>query len=197
MWSSSCSSAADVAIVPRRRRLLGAVGAALAVASAGWPWLARAAGPAWRDAVPSMRLLGEGRFRWFGLGIYDARLWSAQAPFDPRQPFVLELAYLRHISRERLVQTSLDEIVRLGGGRHGAAQLARWESDMLRAFTDVAPGDQLAGLCLPGQGARFYRGRGEVVEVPDPAFAEAFFAIWLDPRSRDRALRTQLLGGQP
>lgn len=195
MWSSSCSSAADTRMAARRRRWLGALGAALGAALC--PWAAHGAVPAWREALPSMQLLGAGRFRWFGLGIYDARLWSRQAPFDPRQPFVLELSYLRHISRERLVQTSLEEIVRLGGGRHGAAQLARWESDMRRAFTDVAPGDLLAGLCLPGQGARFYRGQGDVVEVPDPAFADAFFAIWLDPRSRDRALRAQLLGMQP
>ncbi len=195
MWSSSCSSVPDPRSTARRLLVLGGLWAALGAAA--WPWNARAATPPWRDALTAAQLVGAGRFRWFGLGIYDARLWSGHAPFDPQQPFVLELTYLRHISRERLVRASMEEIERLGGGRHGAAQLARWESDMRRAFADVAPGDQLAGLCRPGQGVHFYRGNGEVVEVADPAFAEAFFAIWLDPRSQDRALRAQLLGMRP
>ena len=195
MWSSSCSGAADPRSGPRRLLVLGGLWAALGAVA--WPWNARAAVPAWRDALPAAQLVGAGRFRWFGLGIYDARLWSGQSPFDPRLPFVLELTYLRHISRERLVRPSLEEIERLGEGRHGAALLARWENDMRRAFADVGPGDQLAGLCLPGQGVRFYRGNGEVVEVADPAFADSFFAIWLDPRSKDRTLRAQLLGVGP
>jgi len=33
-------------------------------------------------------------------------------------------------------------------------------------------------------------------EIRDPEFAEAFFAIWLDPRTRDPELRQQLLGLQ-
>jgi len=45
-------------------------------------------------------------------------------------------------------------------------------------------------------GCRFYVGDQLQHEIRDPEFAEAFFAIWLDPRTRDPELRQQLLGLQ-
>ena len=53
------------------------------------------------------------------------------------------------------------------------------------AFVDVKPGDTLCGIYLPDRGAR---------EVDDPAFARAFFDIWLAPGTRAPALRHHLLG---
>jgi DUF1365 family protein len=77
------------------------------------------AGPAqaggWRDDLPQAHLQGSAGLRWFGLKIYDASLWSAATPFDPEQPFALELTYQRSLSRARIVQTSMDEIRRLFG----------------------------------------------------------------------------------
>jgi hypothetical protein len=61
----------------------------------------------------------------------------------------------------------------------------------------VEAGDQLVGVYLPGQGARFYNRSRRLASLDDPTFAQAFFAIWLDPRTRDAALRRQLMGGVP
>ncbi len=94
------------------------------------------AAASWREAVPQARLIGEGQLRFFGLRIYDARLWSETAPLQARTPFALELTYHR----------------------------------------------------------RFYVNGRLQHEVADAAFADAFFAIWLDPRSRDQKLRRNLLG---
>ncbi|MNC84230.1 hypothetical protein D3C75_1386630 [compost metagenome] len=47
---------------------------------------------------------------------------------------------------------------------------------------------------LPGVGVRFYAGTQLQHEVRDHDFARAFFAIWLDPRTRNPELRAQLLG---
>lgn len=156
------------------------------------------AGPAqaasWRDDLPQAQLQGSAGLRWFGLKIYDAALWSAATPFDPSQPFALELTYQRSISRTRIVQTSIDEIRRLFGDSYSDEQLQRWEADMARAFTDVNEGDQLTGVYLPGIGCRFYSRTRLLAEVRDAEFARAFFAIWLDPRTRDTQLRNRLLG---
>ena len=46
----------------------------------------------------------------------------------------------------------------------------------------------------PGAGVRFYVGNTLQHVVKDDAFAKAFFAIWLDPRTRNPQLRAQLLG---
>ena len=150
----------------------------------------------WRDDLPQAHLQGSAGLRWFGLKVYDAALWSAAAPFDPAQPFALELTYQRSISRTRIVQTSIDEIRRLSEGRYSDQQLQRWEADMARAFTDVNEGDQLTGVYLPGIGCRFYSRTRLLAEVRDAEFARAFFAIWLDPRTRDTQLRNRLLGAE-
>ena len=73
-------------------------------------------------------------------------------------------------------------------------QMIRWEREMRLAFVDVRAGDRITGVYLPGEGARFYVGEKLQHVVRDEAFAKAFFAIWLDPRTRNPELRAQLLG---
>lgn len=161
------------------------------VASTG---IAPAHATVWREALPQAQPLGSGDLRWFGLRVYTANLWSERKPFDARAPFALELTYHLDISRQRFVDTSIDEIRRLSGNRLPAEKLRRWENEMSRAFTDVKAGDQLIGVYLPNEGCRFYSRSKLLAEIRDPEFANAFFAIWLDERSRKKELRAQLLG---
>ncbi|TDL93740.1 hypothetical protein EBP26_15365 [Stutzerimonas stutzeri ATCC 17588 = LMG 11199] len=148
----------------------------------------------WREVLPDARLVGEGQLRFFGFRIYDARLWSPTSPLRPQTPFALELTYHRAISRDDFVRTSLEEIQRLAGATLDSRQLRQWRVEMQQAFVDVTPGERITGVYLPGQGCRFYVNDRLHHEVTDPLFAEAFFAIWLDPRSRDQKLRRNLLG---
>lgn len=152
------------------------------------------AAPSWHETLPQARLLGQGEFRWFGFSIYNARLWAETPTVDWISPFALELVYHRAISRERFVEVSVDEIERVGAGRYSAAQLEQWRGVMARSFVDVLPGDSLVGVYLPGVGCRFYDRDHVLASVNDPAFARAFFSIWLDPRTRDTGLREKLLG---
>ncbi len=149
---------------------------------------------AWQHELPRATVQGSGDFRFFGLRIYTARLWSEALPFDARARFALELTYHRSIARDRFVSTSLDEIRRLFGEKVPEATLLRWRGHMQQAFTDVKSGDQLIGVNLPGQGCRFYNRERLLAEIADPEFAQAFFAIWFDERSRDESLRRALTG---
>jgi hypothetical protein len=146
----------------------------------------------WHQTLPDARLVGEGDATLLGLRLYRARLLAADTPLRADSPFVLELRYHRAFRRDTLVQASLDEMRRLG--QPNGPRLRRWEQAMEQAFADVAPGDRLAGLYLPGAGCRFYLNGQLRQEIREPAFAEAFFAIWLSADSRDRTLRQQLLG---
>ncbi|WP_053146891.1 chalcone isomerase family protein [Pseudomonas sp. P97.38] len=148
----------------------------------------------WRTTLPTAQRLGQGDFTWFGLRLYTARLWTAGPVQDWNQPFALELLYHRSISRETLVQASLEEMQRLGPGSLTAQSLEAWTQAMQVAFVDVRPGMRITGLYLPGKGCRFYVDGKLSHEVADPSFARAFFAIWLDPRARDPQLRQRLLG---
>lgn len=155
------------------------------------------AGPAqasWQDSLPQAQIVGSGELRLFGFRIYSARLWSVQRPLAEDAPFALELTYHREISREQLVEASEREIRRLLGTQVSEQQLASWQAHMQQAFVDVRPGAQITGVYLPGSGARFYAGTRLQHTVEDAQFARAFFAIWLDPRTRNPQLRAQLLG---
>jgi hypothetical protein len=105
-------------------------------------------------------------------------------------PSALQLDYQRDIPRDRLVQTSVDEMRRLGASE---AQLQRWEPELRRVFPDVKEGDSIIGVHYPGRGAAFFHRGRPTGEVRDAEFARLFFAIWLDPRSRSPSLRAALL----
>lgn len=148
----------------------------------------------WRPALQDGRLVGSGDFTWFGLRLYSARTFSPVTPLAWSQPFVLELTYHRSLSRDTLVEASLDEMRRLGGADLSEATLARWAALMREAFVDVRPGTRIAGLYQPGKGGSFYVDGQLRRQFDDAGFARGFFAIWLDPRARDPQLRQRLSG---
>ena len=91
---------------------------------------------------------------------------------------------------------SLEEIRRLGETNEG--RLARWKPLLEKALPSVAPGETLVGLHEPGRGARFWHEGRLTARIDDAELASAFFAIWLDARTREPALRARLLGqGRP
>ena len=140
-------------------------------------------------AALDWRQWGRGEMTWFGFSIYRATLWVAGD--DPASaPSALQLDYHRDIPSERLVQTSIDEMRRLGADE---TQLRAWEAELKRVFPDVKEGDSIVGVHLPGRAARFYYRGVPSGEVADPEFARRFFGIWLDPKSRSPELRAALL----
>lgn len=157
-------------------------------------------------AVPAVwRMQGEGEMRWFGLSIYAARLWVPPTPGSAlpvdRTPskdasFALELRYARNIPGQRLVGSSIDELRKLGWT--DAAQLSRWQIALNAVFPDVKEGDVIVGVHRADVGAGasaefFHQGRS-TGRINDSELATAFFAIWLDPRTREPGLRARLLG---
>lgn len=148
----------------------------------------------WRDELPRAQALGDGELRWLGFRVYHATLWAEQRPFQPERAFALQLHYYRSIGRQRLVQTSLDEMQRLNATSIDAATLAQWQASLTRAFTDVEPGDELIGVYAPGHGLRLYNRQRLLADIDDVRLARAFFGIWLDERTRDQGLRRKLTG---
>ncbi|WMW82474.1 chalcone isomerase family protein [Undibacterium cyanobacteriorum] len=148
----------------------------------------------WRKDLPEAKVAGSGEFTWWGLSIYSARLWHAGSNFDTTQDFALEITYNKSISRTRFVDASIDEMKRIMGTKLTPGLEQQWRAYMEKSFVDVKPGDQLIGVKLRGKGCRFYSRDRLISEIADEDFAQAFFAIWLDPRSRDQELRSRILG---
>jgi len=147
----------------------------------------------WHQDVSPAVLAGQGEFTFWGFHLYNAQLWTTQLPFDDAKPFALHLTYARHISRDRLVNSGLDEMRRILGEAWPAAKASAWEGYMAQAFADVNEGDTITGVYLPTQGVRFYLNDRQTANVTDLAFAKAFFSIWLGPQTRAPKLRAQLI----
>lgn len=148
-----------------------------------------------RGSLPQARLQGSGVLRFFGLRVYEARLWTTPgfaADDYARQPFALELIYDRRLEGQAIAERSVAEMRRVGS--FDEAQAKRWLALMTKAFPDVAASDRLLGL-HDGQGdvSFFHNGR-LTAQVVDADYARLFFGIWLARQSSAPALREALLG---
>lgn len=172
-----------------------------ALAAAAWlvACAVQAAAPALPPAVladvANLRPLGEARLRVMLWHVYDAALWTPAPAFDLDGPFALDIRYAMDVRGADLAKRSVEEM--RGLGYRDGAQLARWEAAMRGVFPDIRAGDRLVGVHVPGREARFYGANGLIGVVADAEFARAFFAIWLDPRTSEPAMRRRLLGLAP
>lgn len=187
------SSPAPVSFARRACLLAGLAGAGNMWLPAAW---AQGDAPAWlRTDVPGAKVVGQGQLTFFGLKVYDARLWAAPG-FDParfgQQPLALSLAYLRGLKGPLIAERSLKEMRPLPG--FDASREGAWLARMTELFPDVSNGDTLVGVNLPGLGARFVLNGQVRGQVDDPLFARLFFGIWLAPQTSEPALRKALLG---
>ena len=146
-----------------------------------------------RHALEAVTLAGSTLFRYWGLAVYNARLWVAPG-FKPdtyeRHAFALELTYLRDFSNADITRRSIDEMRRLGAS---AAQLQSWQSLLHQAFPDVRKGDRLTGLHQPGAGTTFITNGHKTGATTDPDFGRLFFGIWLSVQTSEPQMRQALL----
>lgn len=143
------------------------------------------------DLLHDPKPLGSGEMRWFGIKLYDATLWASGGRYAPEGGFALSLRYARDFDGLRLARASIDEIRRLG--ERDDARLARWQSQLEGVFPNVKAGEVITGVKLADGSARFFHQGQALPAVEDRALSDAFFAIWLDPRTREPALRAKLL----
>ncbi len=163
-----------------RRRLL--------LALAAWPLAGLAAATNGTVALPeSLRRWGSGEFRRFGFLVYEATLWAGDDPLRP--PLMLRLDYKRNIAGADIATASIKEMRRTVADE---TRLRDWGERMARIFPDVKPGDHIVGHHV-GDGAVFMQGERLLGRIDEHDFAQAFFAIWLDPRTSAPELRAALL----
>ena len=145
------------------------------------------------------QMLGTGALRFFGFKAYDANLWSAGSvksnPLQDKNLFALEIVYNTGIKGDEIVNVSLVEMARLK--KLTDVQIKTWTADMQRTFPNVVQGDRLTGVYVPKVGTRFFFNSRLIAEINDPAFGDAFFAIWLDEGTKRAELRRSLLGLPP
>ncbi len=153
---------------------------------------------AFSNAATPWQLLGNGALRFFGFKAYDAFLWvvgSTPNPLINKALFALEIEYNTAVAGEEIVNVSLVEMARLR--RLSQEQIKAWGDQMQKTFPSVKSGDKLVGVYVPKSGTRFFFNGRLAAEINDPAFGDAFFAIWLDEGTKRPDLRRALLGLPP
>jgi hypothetical protein len=186
--------------LPRRRLLQGL--ACGAVLPALWATAQTTATvnvpPELATDLPGARLQGQGRLRFLGLRVYEAKLWTGAQAVSHNManltsiPFALELDYERNLNGKQVAARSLEEMKRQGDIADDTA--ARWLAAMETLFPDIKKGDRLSALNVPGLGARFFMNGSPRGDMRDADFVRVFFGIWLSPKTSEPALREALLG---
>jgi hypothetical protein len=148
-------------------------------------------------AMPELKTVGQGSYRYVFWQVYDARLATADGTFKDYQhsaPVLLELTYKRDISREQFIDATVDEWIKLG--HSNAAQRQAWSERLQGLWRDVTKGDTLSALLQADGAVTFYLNNVETGTLVDADFATAFFDIWLHPKTSAPQLRRQLLAVQ-
>ena len=179
--------------------MLSASGFSAAQTTAPAPALA----PEISTEISAAKLQGQGKLTYFGLHVYDARLWvqdGFKAADFGRAPLALELEYARTLYGKLIAERSLEEMKRssnLTEAKINEAKAAEWLAQMKTLFTDVNKGDRITGVQVPGVATRIFINGKLRGEVRDAEFTKLFFGIWLSPRTSEPKLRDALLGSAP
>lgn len=151
--------------------------------------------PAAVALAPDLKVRGGGPLTFFGLHIYDGYYYAPPgktAQWSPDEPFAMQLVYRRHLVGSKIAERSIEEISKMGYGTR--EQRVIWGNELRRIFPDVNSGDHLTGVNVPQKGVHYFYNGKPIGAIEDPEFAKAFFAMWLDPRTSEPALRKKLLG---
>lgn len=137
--------------------------------------------------------VGWGKYYYKGLiHAYDAGLYSSDGKYDAAKPFALELTYQTDIDGKDIADKSLEEMKKVA--TIDKAKGDAWLKEMTAIFPDVDEGVTLTGVNVPGKGVVFLKNGAKIGEINDPAYATAFFGIWLSDKTPSPALKAKLLG---
>lgn len=146
-------------------------------------------------SMPEAKKLGNSKFTWFGLHVYDAQLWSSVtgSQFDYKQhPSWLELKYGRDFAGSDIAEQSREEMEKIGGASED--KLKAWEKKLAEIFPNIKKGDTLSALFVPGKVMQFFHNGKPLATVNDMELARSFMGIWLDSKTSEPDLRKKLIG---
>ncbi|WP_299661805.1 hypothetical protein [uncultured Ruegeria sp.] len=133
-------------------------------------------------------LRGTATFRYLGFPIYDAQLFTqGAAPLNWKQDFGLELRYRRNLSKKALVNSTLDEMRRIGRAAPVRAQLEV-------CFDAVSKGDRYVAISQGPDKVGFWLNGQKVCTMSYPGIKRSFMSIFLGENTRSAAF-TQALRG--
>jgi hypothetical protein len=138
--------------------------------------------------IPNYSLLGQGTFKKFGFEIYKAQLYVENLPLSDK--FALNLLYSRSIRKEALLKATIEQLEHLG---YPLSKTEQWKAQLDKIYPNINKGDQLTAIFQPNNGTIFLLDDQLIGKISGTEFAEAFFGIWLSPKTSAPELRSSLL----
>jgi hypothetical protein len=138
--------------------------------------------------ISQVESLGQGRMTYWGFTLYDAKLYASK---ETKGGIALDIQYLRKFEAKDLAKQTLDELKNLGVSD---TQRSEWAEPLARAFKTVQVGDSITAIRKPQGGTQFFYNGQFVSEISGESFSQAFFGIWLHPKTSAPQLRKVLLG---
>lgn len=134
------------------------------------------------------QLLGSGTFRFLGLPLYDAKLYTpGGAPFSWNEDFGLELTYRKNLTQKALVNSTLEEIARQGNNAPTRAQLEQ-------CFQAVSKGDTYLAISQGPNAIGFWRNGRKTCTLSYSGAKRGFMSIFLGSNTRSASFTSQLKG---
>lgn len=136
--------------------------------------------------APKVR--GEATFRFLGFPVYQARLFTpAGQAFNWDQEFGLELTYLRRVSEDTIVNSTLDELDRIGEPMAVEAQLQK-------CFEPVQKGDTYLAVTEGENRVTIWFNGLRTCTLTHPKAKFRFMSIFLGDDTRSASFTRRLKG---
>ncbi len=134
------------------------------------------------------KLLGSSTFRFLGLPVYDAKLFTpAGAAFNWAEDFGLQLTYRKNLAQKALVESTLDEMARQGNPAPTKAQLET-------CFQAVSKGDSYLAISEGPNKVGFWRNGAQTCTLTNTGIKKSFMSIFLGDNTRSASFTRQLKG---
>ncbi len=140
------------------------------------------------QALTDAQLKGSATFRFLGVPVYDAKLYTPQgATFSWNEDVGLQLTYRKNLKQKALVESTLDEMARQGNP-------APTQSQLEQCFKAVSKGDNYVAISEGANKVGFWRNGQKTCTLSYPGAKRAFMSIFLGNDTRSASFTRQLKG---
>ncbi|WP_299899665.1 hypothetical protein [uncultured Ruegeria sp.] len=134
------------------------------------------------------QLRGTATFRYLGLPIYDATLYTPKgAPFSWSEDIALQLTYRKNIKKKALVNSTLEEMDRIGRSVPVRDQLDR-------CFKAVVKGDSYLAVSDGPDKVSFWLNGQQTCTMTYPGIKRSFMSVFLGDNTRSASFTRRLQG---
>lgn len=142
-------------------------------------------------ACNDLNRVGDAELSWLFFKVYDAELRSPSGTHSAEEERCLELTYAMSITREDLLESTNETLSEL---QFATGDINRWLEHLDDIYQDVDSGDRFSVRVSSTGAADFYLNSVLAGSIEDPAFGDAFLAIWLSDNGRYPKLAKRLKG---